>query len=1262
MFPPNTARQNDAAQFPAAEAKRGKWVHRMAWLPIPLLLAVIAGLWVADLRTVCESRGLMVLLNLLFPWLASLCICFLTARGFLAGGQPGLLMFGCGSLLWGTTSLAAAVLVNSGNTTVTLHNLGVFGAALCHLAGLLWHGRLTRPGRWLVAGYAGALMTAALVLWVAAAGLTPPFFLQGQGGTPVRQIVLLSSIAMFAWVALQIVCRSSRQYGTFYYWYGLGLALVATGLTGVLLLSVQGGPLGWVNRLTQYLGSAYLLIAAVSAARETDTWKLSLSALEEELLRDELLPVLRRKHRLGWVLRYGSAFVAVAAAYGLTKAITVRFGPGFPPYLLFWAAGLVVMFLGGFGPGLVVLALTDIVVGIWVFQPYGQLVIASQVDRLGMLVFTGVFLALNITMELYQRTRDKAAAFDREAATRENRERLATFAEATFEGIIESEAGRILDCNEQFARMAGYSVAELRGKEIASMIAPEDCERVMAGIQRGLNWVIEHAILRKDGTPIVVEARGRPVFPGSPRRHTAIRDLTERKKVEAVEARYEILSRYARDPLLLMETSGKIVEANQAAVTFYGYSHEALLELNIQDLRRGDDAETLQRQARESTARGILFESMHTRKNGTRIPVEVSSRGVTIEGRRMLLSVVRDITARKIAMEMLREEEELLESVLNSSLSGIMVFKSCRNAQSVIEDFEWQLLNQTAEKLVGRHKEELLGRKLLEVMPGNRKEGLFDLYVDVVETGIPLDHEHSYEHEQIRTWFQTTAVKLGDGLVITFNNISERKQAEKALRAAKMEAERYAAEMEALLDAVPAAVFTAHDPQCNTISGNRLAQELLGLPVAGNFSKSAPAGEAPSSFRILKDGREIRPEQLPVQMAARGQNVRGYELDFVFADGTLCTMLGDAVPLLDESGAPRGAVGAFIDITAHKRIEQALLESRERLELALRSSRMAPFDWDIVRDKRTWSDGVHKLMGTEASSFQGTPEEFFGAIHPEDRDGVQAAVAVAFETGDYETNFRVVWRDGSTHHISSRGKVHRDNAGQPVRLAGVSWDISERKETEQRLKASLREKEAMLKEIHHRVKNNMQVISSLVSLQADALKDPAMRGLFQDVRDRVRSMAMVHEKLYQSASLANVEFGDYARSLMHYLWRAHGSAASGIWLNFDLKPVHLPVELAVPCGLILNELAVNALKHAFRGRSSGAVTVTLGTSPDGCIRLGLADDGAGLPPGQDWRQSSTLGLRLVQMLAGQLNGAVETGPGPGAEFTLTFGPVIPKSS
>ena len=222
-------------------------------------------------------------------------------------------------------------------------------------------------------------------------------------------------------------------------------------------------------------------------------------------------------------------------------------------------------------------------------------------------------------------------------------------------------------------------------------------------------------------------------------------------------------------------------------------------------------------------------------------------------------------------------------------------------------------------------------------------------------------------------------------------------------------------------------------------------------------------------------------------------------------------------------------------------------------------------------------------------------------------------------------------------------------------FVSIFSDITERKKAEEQIKISLAEKEVMLREIHHRVKNNLQVISSLISLQADSLTDEHMREEFNDVRDRVRSMALIHEKLYQAGDLAQLNFSDYAAGLLHSLWRSHGALAEKARLNLALSPVALPIEMAVPCGLVLNELAGNALKHAFPGSSGGEVTVALEhDAATGTVCLRVSDNGVGLPADLDWRQSCSLGLRLVQILAGQLRGLVETGTGPGADFIVTF--------
>jgi two-component sensor histidine kinase len=258
--------------------------------------------------------------------------------------------------------------------------------------------------------------------------------------------------------------------------------------------------------------------------------------------------------------------------------------------------------------------------------------------------------------------------------------------------------------------------------------------------------------------------------------------------------------------------------------------------------------------------------------------------------------------------------------------------------------------------------------------------------------------------------------------------------------------------------------------------------------------------------------------------------------------------------------------------------------------------------------------------------------------------------------------------DGAFRPFLTRVMPVCDQDGKVARWFGTNTDISEQKRTEEALQKAhvelaeqmeervkeLHEKEVLLKEVHHRVKNNLQVISSLVGMQADVSGDETVREVLRDVTYRVRSMAMVHEKLYHSESLSRIDFAEYAQSLLGYLWRAHGATAEAVRLTFDLEPVSLPVDTAVPCGLILNELAGNALKHAFRGRSEGEVTVSLHGAANGRISLNVRDNGVGLPARFDWRQASSLGLRLVQMLAGQLGATVEVSGEKGTAFEISF--------
>jgi len=218
----------------------------------------------------------------------------------------------------------------------------------------------------------------------------------------------------------------------------------------------------------------------------------------------------------------------------------------------------------------------------------------------------------------------------------------------------------------------------------------------------------------------------------------------------------------------------------------------------------------------------------------------------------------------------------------------------------------------------------------------------------------------------------------------------------------------------------------------------------------------------------------------------------------------------------------------------------------------------------------------------------------------------------------------------------------------------LTSEVEERRRAEVLLETSLHEKEVLLKEIHHRVKNNLQVISSMLRLQSNQVKDQAVTIALMDSQNRVQSMALIHEKLYQSVNLAKIDFAGYIESLVSYLNRSYNSAQKEVTLRVQAEPVSMNIDLAMPCGLIINELVSNALKHAFPNGNGGLVVVQLKERENSQVDLVVSDNGVGIPSGVDIRNSPSLGLQMVNALVGQLGGDLQFDPTQGTSFKITF--------
>jgi two-component sensor histidine kinase len=214
--------------------------------------------------------------------------------------------------------------------------------------------------------------------------------------------------------------------------------------------------------------------------------------------------------------------------------------------------------------------------------------------------------------------------------------------------------------------------------------------------------------------------------------------------------------------------------------------------------------------------------------------------------------------------------------------------------------------------------------------------------------------------------------------------------------------------------------------------------------------------------------------------------------------------------------------------------------------------------------------------------------------------------------------------------------------------------VTERVKDEEKLRASLDEREVMLREIHHRVKNNIQIISSLIRLQSRYIKDEKALELLDESQNRIRSMALIHEKLYQSRDFSRIDFSDYIAKMLTHLFAMYKVETSRIRRRVDAAKVHLDINRAIPCGLIINELVTNALKHAFPGDRGGEVLVRMRASVGDRHELTVKDNGVGLPEGFDLRQKGSLGFQIISDLVKQLDGSIEVRNDGGTEIVIRF--------
>lgn len=589
-----------------------------------------------------------------------------------------------------------------------------------------------------------------------------------------------------------------------------------------------------------------------------------------------------------------------------------------------------------------------------------------------------------------------------------------------------------------------------------------------------------------------------------------------------------------------------------------------------------------------------------------------------------------EITTRQRLAAQLEEQARTLDTVLSASPDDVYMFDRAgrylyanRGALESMSVFLQKPLQLS--EIVGKTGYELgFPSDLLE--PHNaRLEGIF-------VTGEPLKGEISYpsDHDIRYRDYILTPLYAPDGsvekVVVTSRDISDRKRSEAALRDSN---QRIISILESITDAFFALNrewhFTYLNPRAEQIL-ERTNQEVLGKNIWDEFPEAVDLAFYRKYHRALSEQVSIAFEEFYPPLNSWFE---------VYAYPT-----------------QEGLTVYFRDITERKRTQEALRESQEQLEAILDNSPAIIYLIDAQHRYLLINRQYENLVAITKEQILG--KSIYEVWPPEIADAFVANNQKVLKVGTpVEVEELAPHKDGIHTYFSIKFPLHDAN-GVPYAVCGISTDITERKQANDSLKASLQEKETLLKEIHHRVKNNLQVISSLLRLQSRQIRDPQDLELFKDSQNRVQAMALIHELLYQSPNLAQIDFQDYIQTLAGNLCRSYNAHQRTITFTIHIEQVSLAIDTAIPCGLIVSELISNSLKHAFPEERGGEVYVSLQHSSKGQWMLVIGDNGIGMEPGFDFRHTSSLGLQLVCRLTKQLGGSIELDREQGTVFKITF--------
>ncbi|WP_414576501.1 PAS domain-containing protein [Anabaena sp. CCY 9402-a] len=802
--------------------------------------------------------------------------------------------------------------------------------------------------------------------------------------------------------------------------------------------------------------------------------------------------------------------------------------------------------------------------------------------------------------------------------------------------------------------------------EFLEMVHPDDRAIVQTQLEQAIAhsipFSLEYRIIRPDGSMRYVESRAEVAKDSQGKVAQllgAILDITERKQAE-LEIIYsrdlrEAIFNESADALFLVDpVTFLTTDCNQQALKMFGVSSKAEL-IGIEGYtfhKQPLQPEEIATCAAQIDQLGFWHREIeYLSKQGNVFWGSLVMKRIRVAGQEMNLVRVTDISEQQAV---LRDRQQAEAALARSEEQLRLTFEFTN-----IGTWDWNV--QTGEVVWNDNHYRLLG---LDPTSSTKqyqiwRNAIHPEDVNRVEQALlsALQHRTNYETEY-RIIHADASIRWligrGRGIYDTVGqpirmlgviiDTSEQQAALRELKRAEQALQEKEQFLRSIYDGVGESIFVidVQDDVFRYVGLNPTHEKLTGLH-SSDLQGKTPEQVLPPEVAMLV-------QQHYQDCVDAGETIT-YEECLRF-QGQLNWWITSLTPLRDETSRIYRIIGNSLNISDRKHYEQMLeLQAVITRNMAEGICLVRINDGMIVytnpKFDQTFGYDAGELIGHHVSILNYEDHQITATgVH-------QAIASVVKKQGEATYEVQNIKKDGTLFWCSANTSVF-DHPDYGTVLVAVQQDITEQKQVAETIKASLKEKEVLLQEIHHRVKNNLGIVSSLLQMQYRRTQDSPATAILLDSQNRIASIALVHEKLYRSDDLANIDFAQYIPDLTTHLFDSYNVSSTHIQLKIQVENVNLDIETAIPCGLIINELVSNALKYAFSADRAGEIQVSLSQATNQTLILIVRDNGVGLPAEFDSKKTKTLGMTLIQGLVKQLRGSLEINIHQGTEFKIYF--------